>query len=348
MISFFLFFFLHNVFTGVTKGSWLTEIHIAGNLLFLQCFHGEVVSCYGRLDSICSICLAQMIWSELHANRNIWHSRLQQFDDWWDKYLSKGSGSDWCLGPVCEIAERWPKRWHILGWAQVVVFELLRALSGCLSCSMAQLSIQYPPHPTPSTLRISPEASCTFPISLSALQQLPNNARPDNRLPCQLQVCQPWACQITVSVNSGGGRVEWKERRTNVDWRGVERAGWDVLGWRRWRECDTRSHICTCTHTHKVWHIYHSSSDAGTRALPSMSLPLSFPSFFQVIPLVTSVLLISPYFSSPHSSLGLTATHVPSQSCCLKPHIALIKKRERDEEGKSNRQKNEMTFWALT
>ncbi|CAF96451.1 unnamed protein product, partial [Tetraodon nigroviridis] len=62
---------LQNVFTGVTKGSWLTGIHIAGNLLFLQCFHGEVVSCYGRLDSICSICLAQMIWSEQHANSNI-------------------------------------------------------------------------------------------------------------------------------------------------------------------------------------------------------------------------------------------------------------------------------------
>lgn len=60
----------------------------------------------------------------------------------------------------------------------------------------------------PATLRINPSASRTFPISLSALQQLPNSAGPDNRLPCQLQVCQPWACQITVSVNSWGGRVE--------------------------------------------------------------------------------------------------------------------------------------------
>lgn len=102
----------------------------------------------------------------------------------------------------------------------------------------------------------------------------------------------------------------------------------------------TPGHTYAQTHTSTRSDIYitlgPSSSDAGTRSLPSMSLPLSFPSFFQVIPLVTSVLLISPYFSSPHSSLGLTATHVPSQSPSLKAHIALIKKKkgERDEEGK--------------
>lgn len=28
--------------------------------------------------------------------------------------------------------------------------------------------------------------------------------------PCQLQVCQPWACQITVSINSGGGSARKK------------------------------------------------------------------------------------------------------------------------------------------
>lgn len=53
----------------------------------------------------------------------------------------------------------------------------------------------------PGQSQLSPDLTA----SSSASQQLPNNARPDNRLPCRLQVCQPQACQITVSVNSGGG-----------------------------------------------------------------------------------------------------------------------------------------------
>lgn len=44
----------------------------------------------------------------------------------------------------------------------------------------------------------------------SASQQLPDNASTDNRLSCCLQVCQPWACQINVRVNSKGGRGKVK------------------------------------------------------------------------------------------------------------------------------------------
>lgn len=44
--------------------------------------------------------------------------------------------------------------------------------------------------------------------SSSASQQLRNNTRPDYRLPYRLHVCQPCACQITVSANSGAGQRE--------------------------------------------------------------------------------------------------------------------------------------------
>lgn len=133
-------------------------------------------------------------------------------------------------------------------------------------------------------------------------------------------------------------------------------AGWDEMG----RVSHTATHMRTRTHTHDS-DIYitlaPSSSDAATRSLPSMSpSPLFSPSFFQVIPSVTSVLLISLCFPSPHSSLCPTATHVLSLSPSLKApaqHHFDSKKRgkkgeKEDEEGKSNGQKNEMTFWALT
>lgn len=261
--------------------------------------------------------------------------RPQQSDDWWDKYFARKLGSERCLRLVCEIVERCPKRWHILGWAQAVVFKPFRALSMAArpvpfrGAALSANTLHLPAN----NLHINPWTSRTFPISLSARQQLPSNARPDNRFTL------PASSLSTLGLSNycqhkQRGRESKNEKRDGWMWTAEE-----------WREQSGTWH----THTHTVWHIYHSSSDAGTRALPSMSLPLSFPSFFQVIPLVTSVLLISPYFSSPHSSLGLTATHVPSQSPSLKAHIALIKKKgERDEEGKSNRQKNEMTFWALT
>lgn len=75
------------------------------NLLFLQYFHGEVVSCYAWLDSICSICLAQIIRWELHANRNIW-DKLQQFDDWWDKYLRECQGLNGVSGLSVKLQSR--------------------------------------------------------------------------------------------------------------------------------------------------------------------------------------------------------------------------------------------------
>lgn len=64
--------------------------------------------------------------------------------------------------------------------------------------------------------------------SSSASQQLPNNAGPDNRLPCRLQVCQPWACQITVSVNREGwgwGVGEEKGQKVDVERSGESQAG---------------------------------------------------------------------------------------------------------------------------
>lgn len=146
-------------------------------------------------------------------------------------------------------------------------------------------------------------------VGSSASQQLPDHAGPDNRLPCQLQVCQPWACQITVSVNSGGERVEWKEGWVNVDRRGVERAGWDVLGWRRWRECDTRSHICTDTQKRAVWHIYHSGPiflrcwhplTAINVPPPLFPIFLSGNSLGHISPTHLSILFLPPFLSWPH------------------------------------------------
>uniref|UniRef100_A0AAV2LUE6 Uncharacterized protein n=1 Tax=Knipowitschia caucasica TaxID=637954 RepID=A0AAV2LUE6_KNICA len=60
--------------------------------------------------------------------------------------------------------------------------------------------------PSPSIPKLA-AASASSPAS-SASQQLPDNASTDNRLSCCLQVCQPWACQINVTVNSQGGSVE--------------------------------------------------------------------------------------------------------------------------------------------
>lgn len=97
-------------------------------------------------------------------------------------------------------------------------------------------------------LPINPPASGGVAISLPAPQPV-SSCPTTPGLTIKLQVCQPWACQITVSINSGGGRVERKEEGVEVD--GAEGEGWDVLSWMRWVECDT------VTHT-RVWHIYHS------------------------------------------------------------------------------------------
>lgn len=88
--------------------------------------------------------------------------------------------------------------------------------------------------------------------SSSASQQLPNNAGPDNRLPCRLQVCQPWACQITVSVNQEGWGWE-RKRGKKWMWSGVERVEPDVSGGTRWG--GGGRHIWA--HVQKeVWHIF--------------------------------------------------------------------------------------------
>ncbi|KAK5598653.1 hypothetical protein CRENBAI_006494 [Crenichthys baileyi] len=96
---------------------------------------------------------------------------------------------------------------------------------GCLGVSRGYITHQPPlafswaVYPTPShhrgdssssTPHQSPDHSQLPNLtgSSSASQQLPNNTMPDNRLPCCLQVCQPGACQITVSIISEAGG--WK------------------------------------------------------------------------------------------------------------------------------------------
>lgn len=301
LIDFLFSFFLQNIFSRVTNGSWLTQIHIAGNLLFLQYFHGEVVGCYGWLDSICAICLAQMIWSELHAHRNIWQ-QLQPFDDWWDKYLVRRLGvclvSQTCL-QNCRVVTR--EVAHI-GLSSDCCF---RAPSGSLNSrpthSMAQLST---PTPSPPSYAINPSASRTFPISLAALQQLANNAGPDNRLPCQLQVCQPWACQITVNVNSEGG----EEKRDGWMWMGEE---WREQGGTCWVGGDgenvTSGHIYAQTHTHTHGLTYISLFLRCWHPRTAINVPpLLFPIFLSgnslghISPTHLSILFLPPSLSWPH------------------------------------------------
>lgn len=121
----------------------------------------------------------------------------------------------------------------------------------------------------------------------------------------------------------------------------------------RWGECHAQSHICAHTRSYTHPHPHNSdiyitlapsSSDAGTLSLPSMSPSSLFsPSFFQVIPLVTSVLLISPCFSSPHFSLCPTTTHVLSLSPSLKApaqhHFDSKKKKKKKKKKKTKKGK---------
>lgn len=158
---------------------------------------------------------------------------LVQFDDWWEKYLHQGRGmrgvsvlSVWdCRGVIKEVARLG------LSWSCTADTPLnpplgvSRAVYPTPSHHCSDSSPE-PPHQSPGQLQLPDLAA-----SSSASQQMPNNARPDNRLPCRLQVCQPRACQITVSVNSGGGRDgrgEIKEEGVKVDGKGVEKAGWSV------------------------------------------------------------------------------------------------------------------------
>merc|ERR1712035_22490 len=85
-----------------------------------------------------------------------------------------------------------------------------------------------------------------------------------------------------------GGRGESKEGGVKVDGKGGM----------RWGECHTQSH----THTHTLTYISLSAHLllmlALARSHQRPPPPLFSPSFFQVIPSVTSVLLISPCFFS--------------------------------------------------
>lgn len=155
-----------------------------------------------------------------------------QFGDWWEKYLCEGRGmsgvsvlSVWdCRVVIKEVAQCHSRPQAVflsslgqtrpigqsledLGWADVALQTLhpnsplgfSRAVYPTLSHHRSDSSPSLP-HQSPGRLQLR-----NLTASSSASQQLPNNARPDNRLPCRLQVCQPWTCQITVSVNSQWG-----------------------------------------------------------------------------------------------------------------------------------------------
>lgn len=114
-----------------------------------------------------------------------------------------------------------------------------------------------PPPSIPLANRSSQPPRLT--ASSSASQQLPNNAGPDNRLPCRLQVCQPWACQITVSVNRWGWG--WRRgkgaKRRGAEWRELSRTY--LAGRDGEEEDDTYGHTCR-----KRSGIYSVHVDRGT------------------------------------------------------------------------------------
>lgn len=90
-------------------------------------------------------------------------------------------------------------------------------------------------------------------VGSSASQQLPNNAGPGNRLPCQLQVCQPWACQITVSVNSER-RGEGGGMKREMGECGRERGGGSRVGRVGLEEMERMWHLVTHMHRHTHTH----------------------------------------------------------------------------------------------
>lgn len=196
----------------MTNGSRLTQIHNAVNLLFLQHFHGELVSCYSRLDSICSICLAQMIWSELRAHRNICDAGHSSLMTDGISILHEGSG----LTGVSDLSVKLQSGAQ-RGGTHWVELKLLFSNPSGLS--------QWPPVPSRSAVQLSAPTHSTSPPT--PYTSIPGPVAPSRSrcrlfsscpatpgltiaLPCQLQVCQPWACQITVSINSGGGRARMK------------------------------------------------------------------------------------------------------------------------------------------
>lgn len=106
-----------------------------------------------------------------------------------------------------------------------------------------------PPHQSPGQSQL-PDLTA----SSSASQQLPNNARPDNRLPCRLQVCQPRACQITVSVNSGGGGGARERERREEEVRVDGGKEWRAQGGACW--VGRQSHTCTPVWVHELTHTH--------------------------------------------------------------------------------------------
>lgn len=156
----------------------------------------------------------------------------------------------------------------------------------------------HPPHQFPSW----PQLRASSPAS-RASQQLPDNASTDNRLSCCLQVCQPWACQINVTVNSQGGRGgsvdEVKVVRDGV-W--MEQGGARPVDGAEWKRSGSQWHTCD---------IYITVTLSSPAASLSHQSPLSQPfssSFSQVIPFSH----ISPTHLSPCFFGG--DTHVLSPS----------------------------------
>lgn len=261
-----------------------------------------------------------------------------------------------CLGPVCMRLQSSNQRGGT-SWAELRLHckhppkpppGLSRAVYPTPShhCSDSSPS---PPHQSPGQSQL-PDLNA----SSSASQQLPNNARPDNRLPSRLQVCQPRACQITVSVNSGGGggREEEKEKRKGWKWMGKEWREQDGACWVGWDgESVTHSHTYAHTHTYtRLWHIYHSRPIFFWCWHPLTPINVSLPSLFPIFlsgnslghisPTHLSVLFLPPFLPLPHRHT--CSISIPQSQSTSSTSLWFKKKREKKKKKKKTKKEEVM------
>lgn len=124
-----------------------------------------------------------MIWSELRAHRNICDAGRSSLMTDGISILHEGSG----LNGVSDLSVKLQSGAQRGGTYWVELKLLFSSPSGLSQWppvpSRSAVQLSAPTHSTspPNNLHINPWTSRTFPISLSALQQLPSNAGPDNR-----------------------------------------------------------------------------------------------------------------------------------------------------------------------
>lgn len=237
---------------------WYKKVTGLKQFIFLLCIF--MVNLSGSTDSV--IVSFQFITVQVCSQATVFERKCRalympvQLDDWCGKYLREGRSmkgvllmSEWdCLVVIKEVAQCHPHpravfpsqgqsraawRWlgHLgLAQAALPLSSSLHPsapsghLKGRLSHFIASHRHDSSSSPSPSIPKLA-AAPASSPASWAS-QQLPDNASTDNRLSCCLQVCQPWACQINVTVNSQGGRGEvWKRVKVVRDGVWMEQGG---------------------------------------------------------------------------------------------------------------------------